>query len=70
FEEREEYLALLGRESNGLDIVIQEGYNLLDLISFFTTGPKETRAWTVPQGAIAPQAAGVIHTDFQHGFIG
>jgi len=69
-EEREEYLTLLGRDSNGLDIVIQEGYNLLNLISFFTTGPKETRAWNVPKGATAPQAASVIHSDFERGFIG
>ncbi len=69
-EEKAEYLQLLGRSHNGLDIVIQAGYNLLDLISFFTTGPKETRAWTVPQGTYAPQAAGVIHSDFERGFIG
>jgi len=69
-EERTEYLELLGRSHSGLDIVIEEGYNLLDLISFFTTGPKETRAWTVPEGTHAPQAAGVIHSDFERGFIG
>jgi len=49
--------------------VIRAGYGLLDLLTFFTTGPKESRAWTVHAGATAPEAAGVIHTDFQRGFI-
>jgi ribosome-binding ATPase len=53
----------------GLDRLIRTGYELLDLVTFFTTGPKETRAWTVPKGTKAPQAAGAIHTDFERGFI-
>ena len=53
----------------GLDRLIRAGYGLLDLVTFFTAGPKETRAWTVTRGAKAPQAAGVIHTDFEQGFI-
>ncbi len=67
--ERQEYLAELGLEEAGLDRLIRAGYGLLDLITFFTTGPKETRAWTVARGTKAPQAAGVIHTDFEKGFI-
>ncbi|GBD44053.1 Ribosome-binding ATPase YchF [bacterium HR40] len=66
---REEYLATLGLEEAGLDRVIHEGYRLLGLLTFFTAGPKEARAWTVPAGARAPQAAGVIHSDFERGFI-
>ena len=53
----------------GLNALIREGYRLLDLITFFTAGPKETRAWTVPAGTKAPKAAGAIHTDFEKGFI-
>ncbi|MEZ5862623.1 MAG: redox-regulated ATPase YchF [Geminicoccaceae bacterium] len=68
-EERAEYLTSLGLEEPGLNRVIREGYALLDLITFFTVGPKEARAWTVEKGATAPQAAGVIHTDFERGFI-
>jgi GTP-binding protein YchF len=68
-EERNEYLATLGLNETGLDRVIHAGYELLDLITFFTAGPKEARAWTVPRGTKAPQAAGVIHTDFEKGFI-
>ena len=56
-------------EEPGLDRLIHAGYRLLDLITFFTAGPKEARAWTVRKGARAPQAAGVIHTDFERGFI-
>jgi ribosome-binding ATPase len=67
--EREEFLSSLGLEEPGLNRLIREGYNLLGLITFFTAGPKETRAWTVAKGSRAPQAAGVIHTDFEHGFI-
>ena len=59
----------LGIEESGLDKVIRAGYRLLGLQSFFTAGPKESRAWTVKQGALAPQAAGIIHTDFERGFI-
>jgi len=53
----------------GLDRLIRAGYGLLDLITYFTVGPKETRAWTIPRGMRAPQAAGVIHGDFERGFI-
>ncbi|WP_279479946.1 redox-regulated ATPase YchF [Aureimonas sp. SK2] len=64
-----EYLEAMGLTEPGLDRLIREGYALLDLITYFTVGPKETRAWTVKRGAKAPQAAGVIHTDFEKGFI-
>lgn len=64
-----EYLDSLGLEEAGLDRLIPAGYRLLNLITFFTAGPKETRAWTVHKGAKAPQAAGAIHTDFERGFI-
>ena len=63
------FLADLGLEEAGLDRLIKAGYALLDLETFFTVGPKETRAWTVPAGTRAPQAAGVIHGDFERGFI-
>jgi GTP-binding protein YchF len=68
-EEKQEFLSSLGLEEPGLTRVIRAGYRLLDLITFFTVGPKEARAWTVAQGTKAPQAAGVIHTDFEKGFI-
>ncbi|MET3581592.1 GTP-binding protein YchF [Mesorhizobium robiniae] len=68
-EEEMEFLATLGLEEPGLNKVIRAGYELLQLITYFTVGPKETRAWTVHKGAKAPQAAGVIHTDFERGFI-
>src|SRR5271154_401254 len=67
--ERSEYLAAVGLDEAGLDRLIRAGYALLDLVTFFTAGPKEARAWTVARGARAPQAAGVIHTDFERGFI-
>jgi GTP-binding protein YchF len=67
--EREEFLASLDLEEPGLNRLIRAGYELLGLITFFTVGPKETRAWTVTKGSRAPQGAGVIHTDFEHGFI-
>jgi GTP-binding protein YchF len=67
--ERAEYLAAVGLAEPGLDRLIRAGYALLDLVTFFTAGPKEARAWTVARGARAPQAAGVIHTDFERGFI-
>jgi GTP-binding protein YchF len=67
--EREEFLQSLGLEEPGLNRLIRAGYTLLGLITFFTAGPKEARAWTVTKGARAPQGAGVIHTDFEHGFI-
>ncbi|MXO95790.1 redox-regulated ATPase YchF [Erythrobacter aquimaris] len=68
-EDRAEYLAELGLEESGLSRVIRAGYRLLGLNTFFTAGPKESRAWTFPEGAKAPQAAGEIHTDFEKGFI-
>lgn len=68
-DERVEYLETLGLESPGLDRLIRAGYELLDLITFFTVGPKEARAWTVTRGARAPKAAAAIHTDFERGFI-
>lgn len=68
-EEREDFLEEIGVESAGLDRLIQAAYKELGLITFFTAGPKEVRAWTVRKGAKAPEAAGVIHTDFQKGFI-
>ncbi len=68
-EEQQEFLTGLGLSETGLARVIRAGYRLLDLITFFTAGPKEARAWTVPKGALAPEAAGRIHTDFQKGFI-
>jgi len=67
--ERAEFLAELGMEEPGLNRVIRAGYQLLKLHTYFTAGEKEVRAWTVPVGATAPEAAGVIHTDFQKGFI-
>ena len=63
------FLADLGVEESGLERVIRTGYRLLDYITFFTAGPMESRAWTVTRGALAPEAAGKIHTDMQRGFI-
>ncbi|MGA1201363.1 MAG: redox-regulated ATPase YchF [Planctomycetota bacterium] len=68
-EEKSEFLADLGMKESGLDRVIRAGYTLLDLRTYFTAGEKEVRAWTFPAGATAPEAAGVIHTDFERGFI-
>jgi GTP-binding protein YchF len=67
--EQAEYLAAVGLEEPGLNRVIRAGYELLGLVTFFTAGPKEARAWTVTAGSKAPQAAGVIHSDFEKGFI-
>jgi GTP-binding protein YchF len=67
--EQAEFLESLGLEEPGLNRVIRAGYELLGLQTYLTAGPKEARAWTIPQGATAPQAAGVIHTDFEKGFI-
>jgi ribosome-binding ATPase YchF (GTP1/OBG family) len=67
--ERAEFLSELGLAEPGLNRVIRAAYRLLGLETFFTAGPKEVRAWTVRAGATAPQAAGVIHTDFERGFI-
>ncbi|HSM80502.1 MAG TPA: redox-regulated ATPase YchF [Nodosilinea sp.] len=68
-EERQDFLAALGVEEGGLKTLIRATYELLGLRTYFTTGPKETRAWTIRAGMVAPQAAGVIHTDFERGFI-
>ena len=68
-DEKQDFLAEMGMEEPGLNRVIRAGYKLLNLQTYFTAGPKEVRAWTVPVGATAPQGAGVIHTDFQKGFI-
>ena len=67
--DRAEFLAGLSLADSGLDRVIGAGYALLGLVTYFTVGPKETRAWTIPRGTRAPQAAGVIHNDFERGFI-
>ena len=67
--DRIEFLAELGLEQSGLDQVINAGYALLELLTFFTVGKREVRAWTVRSGSTAPQAAGRIHTDFERGFI-
>jgi len=68
-EERVDYLDAVGLKEPGLDRLIRAGYALLDLVTYFTVGPKEARAWTITRGTKAPQAAGVIHTDFERGFI-
>jgi GTP-binding protein YchF len=68
-DEQLEFLAEMGLKEPGLNRLIRAGYTLLQLLTFFTAGPKEARAWTVRRGATAPQAAGAIHTDFQKGFI-
>ncbi|MBT3865349.1 redox-regulated ATPase YchF [Candidatus Peregrinibacteria bacterium] len=68
-EEAKEYLADIGIEETGLNEVIKSAYSALDLITYFTAGPKEVRAWTVLKGSTAPEGAGVIHTDFQKGFV-
>jgi ribosome-binding ATPase YchF (GTP1/OBG family) len=68
-EERTDFLDTLGLHEAGLDRLIRAGYELLHLITYFTVGPKEARAWTITKGPKAPQAAAVIHTDFEKGFI-
>lgn len=68
-EEQKEYLAAIGLEEPGLNRLIHVGFSLLGLQTYFTAGPKEARAWTIPKGSTAPEAAGVIHTDFERGFI-
>jgi GTP-binding protein YchF len=67
--DREDFLETLGLSQSGLDQVIRAGYGLLELVTYFTCGPKETHAWTITKGTRAPQAAGVIHKDFERGFI-
>ncbi|NNL72023.1 MAG: DUF933 domain-containing protein, partial [Silicimonas sp.] len=68
-DEAEMFLEELGLEEAGLDRLIRAGYDLLGLQTYFTAGPKEARAWTIRQGTLAPEAAGVIHGDFEKGFI-
>lgn len=68
-QEAREYMRELGLKASGLDRLIQKSYEILNLLTFLTTGPKETRAWTIRKGAKAPEAAGVIHSDFERGFI-
>lgn len=68
-EERQEFLSELGLSETGLTVITRTCYDLLGLITFFTVGPKEARAWTVKEGSFAPQGAGVIHSDFERGFI-
>ncbi len=68
-DDKEAYLDEVGLDATGLERLVHAAYDLLGLITFFTTGPKETRAWTIERGTKAPQAAGIIHTDFEHGFI-
>ena len=68
-EDRDEYIKSLGLAEPGLNTLINEGYNALDLITYFTSGPKETRAWTIAKNTLAPESAGKIHTDFEKGFI-
>lgn len=68
-EDQDEFLSSMGLKETGLNQIVREGYNLLDLLTFFTVGPKEARAWTTTKGSKAPQAAGCIHTDFERGFI-
>ena len=68
-EDRDAFLAEMGLEEPGLNRLIRAGYSLLDLVTYFTVGPKEARAWTITRGTKGPQAAGVIHTDFEKGFI-
>ena len=67
--EKMEFLGALGLTETGLAQIVRAGYALLDLITYFTAGPKEARAWTIVRGTLAPQAAGVIHTDFEKGYI-
>ena len=69
YDEAKEYMKELGISASGLDNLITASYELLNLITFITTGPEETKAWTITNGTKAPQAAGVIHTDFEQGFI-
>ncbi len=68
-DEKQEFLEDLGLEEPGLNRVVRAAYTLLDLSTYFTAGVQEVRAWTIPVNATAPQAAGVIHTDFEKGFI-
>ena len=68
-DEKKNYMEMIGVRQTGLDLLIQKGYEILELDTFFTSGPEETRAWTIQKNCIAPKAAGEIHTDFEKGFI-
>ena len=68
-EDRKNYMEMIGLKDTGLDMLIQKGYKILELDTFFTSGPEETRAWTIQKNCLAPKAAGEIHTDFEKGFI-
>ena len=68
-DEKENYMEMIGLKRTGLDMLIQKGYNVLELDTYFTSGPEETRAWTIAKNCVAPKAAGEIHTDFEKGFI-
>jgi len=68
-DEKKNYMEMIGLKETGLDLLIQKGYNILELDTFFTSGPEETRAWTIQKNCTAPKAAGEIHTDFEKGFI-
>jgi len=68
-KEKKNYMEMIGLEETGLNILIQKGYKILELDTYFTSGPEETRAWTIPKNCTAPKAAGEIHTDFEKGFI-
>ena len=68
-DEKENYMEMIGLKKTGLDMLIQKGYNILELDTYFTSGPEETRAWTIQKNCTAPKAAGEIHTDFEKGFI-
>ena len=68
-EEKENYMEMIGLKRTGLNMLIQKGYNILELDTYFTSGPEETRAWTIQKNCTAPKAAGEIHTDFEKGFI-
>ena len=68
-EERETFMKDIGLDKTGLNKLIREGYDLLNLDTYFTSGPEESRAWTVKKNTLAPQAAAVIHTDFERNFI-
>jgi ribosome-binding ATPase len=68
-DEKQNYMEMIGLKRTGLDMLIQKGYNVLELDTYFTSGPEETRAWTIAKNCVAPKAAGEIHTDFEKGFI-
>ena len=68
-EERKNYMKMINVDDTGLNLLIKKGYDLLSLETFFTSGVEETRAWTINKNCMAPQAAGIIHTDFEKGFI-